>query len=234
MVHVYETATGKEKGGNDVIPRADGGTAGGSLAGPPMVRGSITPAIREGGNAPPPTWTSTCRSITTPSASDVAKDQYIIGKDFVRIAEVVLETDPSGRWLLVSVQNGDGGEFEHHLRNPKGTWSKLDGFKDQIVEGNFGDGQLLLVSRRLGPARQGPEADAQGRRRDIHRQGRGRNHPAGPGFHRHRLLRQRRDRRRDVEDLCALPGGRAQRAAHVRLLRQAGGAGPAASGLVRR
>ncbi len=150
-VHVYDTATGKEKGGNDVIPRAHGGTAGGSLAWAADGSGFYYTRYPREGERPAADMDFYVQVYYHALGSDVAKDQYIIGKDFVRIAEVVLETDPSGRWLLVSVQNGDGGEFEHHLRNPKGTWSKLDGFKDQIVEGNFGDGQLLLVSRHEAP-----------------------------------------------------------------------------------
>lgn len=150
-VHIFDTATGKERGGNDVIPRAHGGTAGGSLAWAADNNSFFYTRYPRAGERPEADMDFYLQVYSHTLGADPAKDQYVLGKDFVRIAEVVLETDPSGRWLLCSVQNGDGGEFEHHLRNPKGAWSTLDGFADQIVEANFGDGDLFLVSRKGAP-----------------------------------------------------------------------------------
>ena len=52
-------------------------------------------------------------------------DTYVIGKDFPRIAEIELETQPKTGHLLVTVQKGDGGEFELHLRKPGGPFKQL-------------------------------------------------------------------------------------------------------------
>ena len=54
--------------------------------------------------------------LGTPASSDT----YVIGKDFPRIAEIKLSTTDDGRYLLVSVANGDGGEFAHYFLNPAG------------------------------------------------------------------------------------------------------------------
>lgn len=150
-VHVFDVVSGKERGGNDVIPRAHGGTAGGSLAWTADSSGFYYTRYPREGERAPADMDSYVQVYQHTLGQPGASDSYVIGKEFVRIAEIVLETDPSGRWLLVSVQNGDGGEFEHHLLNPKGVWSKLDGFADKIVEANFGEGLLFMVSRKNAP-----------------------------------------------------------------------------------
>ncbi|MCK6477781.1 MAG: prolyl oligopeptidase family serine peptidase [Phycisphaerales bacterium] len=150
-VHVFDTQTGKKLGENDVIPRAHGGTAGGSLVWAHDGSGFYYTRYPRTGERPPQDMDFYVQVYFHKLGTPTAEDTYVIGKDFVRIAEVVLETDPTGRWLLVSVQNGDGGEFEHHLRNPKGAWSKLDGFADKVVEANFGEKALFLVSRDGAP-----------------------------------------------------------------------------------
>ena len=47
------------------------------------------------------------------------EDTYSIGKDFPRIAEIVLEASRDGRYILASVANGDGGDFAHYLLGPE-------------------------------------------------------------------------------------------------------------------
>jgi prolyl oligopeptidase len=81
----------------------------------------------------------------------VTKDRYEIGKEFPKIAEVLLETDARGR-LLARVQNGDGGTFQHYLRDPKGRWRKLSDWDDKIVFVGFGPtSDLWLISRKDAP-----------------------------------------------------------------------------------
>lgn len=79
------------------------------------------------------------------------KDTYEIGKDFVRIAEVFVDSDNAGR-VLVTVQKGDGGEFEVHLKDTAGGWRRLAAFEDRIVQAFFGDrDDLYLISRKDAP-----------------------------------------------------------------------------------
>ncbi|MCC6426652.1 MAG: S9 family peptidase [Phycisphaerales bacterium] len=150
-VRVYEVGSGKARGEADVIPRAHGGTAGGGLAWLGDSSGFYYTRYPRAGERPAEDMNFYVQVYLHRLGEGTANDTYVIGKDFVRIAEIVLEMDPSGRWLLVSVQDGDGGEFEHHLMNPKGKWSKLDSFKDKVVEANFGKGNLFLVSRDGAP-----------------------------------------------------------------------------------
>src|SRR5262249_36636031 len=74
------------------------------------------------------------------------------GKDFPRIAECRLEADHATGRVLLSVQNGDGGEFAHSVRSPDGKWRQFAGFKDQAVQAALGPkDDLYVVSRKDAP-----------------------------------------------------------------------------------
>jgi hypothetical protein len=45
-------------------------------------------------------------------------------KGFPRIAEIQLERSPDGSWILATVSNGDGGQYEHFVRNADGKWRR--------------------------------------------------------------------------------------------------------------
>jgi prolyl oligopeptidase len=81
-----------------------------------------------------------------------AEDRYEIGKDFVRIAENFLETSDDGKHVLLSVQNGDGGEYWQYLRDDRGRWTKVADLPDKVVQASFGqDNKLYLLSRKDAP-----------------------------------------------------------------------------------
>jgi len=52
-------------------------------------------------------------------------DTYVLGKDFPRIAEIVLDTSDDGRYVLATVQNGDGGEFASFVHGMMGSIHEL-------------------------------------------------------------------------------------------------------------
>ncbi len=150
-VHVFDVATGKEAG--DIIPRAHGGTAGGSLAWAPDNSGFY--------------YTRYPRATDTPprSAEDMdffqqvyfhklgtktEADTYEIGKDFPKIAEIILESSKDGR-VLASVQKGDGGEFIHCVKQD-GKWTQLTQWDDKCVCATLGEGgSIILVSNKNAP-----------------------------------------------------------------------------------
>jgi prolyl oligopeptidase len=79
-------------------------------------------------------------------------DTYVIGKDFPRIAECVLETSDDGSRIVLTVANGDGGEFMHFLRLVDGNWTKLTDFPDKVKKAHVGrDGDLYLLSQQDAP-----------------------------------------------------------------------------------
>ncbi len=149
-VHIYETDTSREIG--DVIPRVNGGTAGGDLTWVPNGSGFYYTRYPREGERPPEDmdfYQQVCfhRMGTSPDT-----DNYEIGKDFPRIAEIILETDANSGNVLATVQYGDSGCFAHYLRTPTEQWKQITGYDDQIVQATFGaDGTLFLISRADAP-----------------------------------------------------------------------------------
>jgi prolyl oligopeptidase len=83
---------------------------------------------------------------------DPATDAYVIGKDFPKVAEISLDNRFDADGLVVSVANGDGGQFAHYLLRPDGTILQITHFTDKIVAVAAGpDHALYLVSRQDAP-----------------------------------------------------------------------------------
>ncbi len=150
-VHVYDVDTGRPLA--DVVRRVNYGTAGGSLAWDARGEGFYyTRYPREGERAAADLDFYVqvyYHRLGTPESAD----RYEIGKDFPRIAEIELRARGDGRYLLANVQNGDGGEFEQHLRREDGSWTRLSRFEDRVLEAVFDphDESLLLLSRAGAP-----------------------------------------------------------------------------------
>lgn len=150
-VHVFEVATAKKV--FEVVPRVNGGTAGGDLAW--LADGSgffytRYPRGKERADEDLDFYQQVYfHKLGTPTDSD----RYELGKDLPRVAEIRLQLDvPSGR-LLASVQNGDSGEFAQYVRAADGTWGQLSTFDDQIVQAAFGPkDDLYVVSRQGAPS----------------------------------------------------------------------------------
>ncbi len=133
------------------IPRVQRGTGGGSAAWTPDGKGlyyTRYPAPGEKPEAEQDFWMQLYfHQLGTP----VANDRYELGKDFPKIAEVFVETDAKGR-ALVKVQNGDGGEFRHYLRDAKGTWTQFGDWKDGVIYASFGaTDDLWMISTNGAP-----------------------------------------------------------------------------------
>ena len=151
-VHVYEVATGKPL--PDVIPRVAFPTAGGDLVWDEKDAGFYYTRYAAPGERPKEDLQFYQQVYHHKLGDDPSKDTYVIGKDFPRIAENFLDTSADGKYLLVTTQNGDGGDFMHHLRGPDGQWTQLTKFEDQISAPAFGapgDDSLYLLSRKGAP-----------------------------------------------------------------------------------
>ncbi len=80
------------------------------------------------------------------------EDTYIIGKDFPKIAECSMQTTSDGRYLILMVRNGDGGEIAHYVRDPQGSWTQVTHFEDAARDALPGpDDHLYLLSRQNAP-----------------------------------------------------------------------------------
>ena len=80
-----------------------------------------------------------------------SEDIYVIGQDFPKIAECVMDTTADGRYLLLMVKNGDGGEVAHYVRDPQGTWTQVTHFEDEAKDAKLGTDHLYLLSRQDAP-----------------------------------------------------------------------------------
>ncbi len=79
------------------------------------------------------------------------EDTYVIGKDFPRIAEAVLSASQDGKYLLATVENGDGGDYAHFLCGPDGKWTQLTQFSDGVKAVVVGDDAVYMLSRDHAP-----------------------------------------------------------------------------------
>jgi prolyl oligopeptidase len=148
--HIFEVATGKEIG--DVVPRVNFATGGGSIAWKADKSGFYYTRYPQGNERAPEDANFYQQVYFHKLGTDAKDDTYVIGKDFPRIAEILLHTSDDGRWLLVAVANGDGGQFAHYLMDSAGKWTQLTHFEDGVVSVKFGvDPALYLLSRKDAP-----------------------------------------------------------------------------------
>ena len=131
------------------IPNVQRGTGGGDMAWTNDSKGLYYTRYPAAGEKPEPErdfWLQVWFH-----ALGSTKDRYELGKDLPKVAEIMLDTDARGR-VLVSVQNGDSGVFQHHLRDARGKWRQLTDWNDQVVFVGFGPtSDLWMVSRKGAP-----------------------------------------------------------------------------------
>jgi prolyl oligopeptidase len=153
-VHVLDIATGKEQAG-DTIARVMGGTAGGSVAWNADGSGFYYTRYPRAGERPEADLDFFQQVYFHKLGTAEAKDTYVLGKTFPRIAETELERSEDGKSVLVHVANGDGGEYEHHVvTSGPGTLAgvRLSAFADELVLTAFApDGKIWGVSRKGAP-----------------------------------------------------------------------------------
>lgn len=149
-LHFYETETGKALA--DVIERVNFPTAGGSAAWNEDGTGVFYTRYPHEGERAPEDMNFYQQIYFHKMGKPVTQDSYQVGKDFPRIAEISLDSGDDGRFVLAIVQNGDGGQYLHLLRDPQGKWTKLTNFVDKISAAAFGaDQALYFVSRKDAP-----------------------------------------------------------------------------------
>ncbi len=147
---VFEVATGKEL--PDIVPRVNFATAGGSIAWKLDASGFYYTRYPQGKERPPEDANFYQQLYFHKLGTDPKQDTYVIGKEFPRIAEIQLRTSDNGRWTVITVANGDGGQFAHYIMNSAGHWTPLTQFEDGIVAVKVGaDDAIYMLSRRDAP-----------------------------------------------------------------------------------
>ncbi len=149
-VHIFETGTGREMP-DDIIPRVNNGTAGGSVAWNGENTGFYYTRYPRGEERPPADRDFYQQIYFHKLGTPTANDTYEAGRDFPRIAEVQLEASDDGRYVIATVENGDGGDYFHLLRT-QNDWRQITRYADGISSVRFGsDNSLYLISKRGAP-----------------------------------------------------------------------------------
>jgi prolyl oligopeptidase len=147
-VHVYDVASAAEQG--DVIPRVNGGTAGGSVSWAPDGRGFFYTRYPHGEERAPADRDFYQQVWFHRLGTQTEKDTYELGKELPRIAETELHTARDGSTIVAEVRNGDGGDRAYWIRDPwRPGWTQISRFEDKAVRVALGDrGVVFLVSRK--------------------------------------------------------------------------------------
>jgi prolyl oligopeptidase len=153
---VFDAATGKRL--EDPIPRVNEATAGGSVA----WNGDSTgfwytryPRTGERAAADANFYQQVYfhKVNGAPGSSarspESQRDEYALGRELPRIAEITLASSDDGKFVVAMVGNGDGGDFLTYVRNPDGRWHQIARIADQIPFAAFGPDNSLYVSSHL-------------------------------------------------------------------------------------
>ena len=149
-VHLFDTATGRQV--HEVVPGVNSGTAGGDLAWSPDGAGFYYTRHLPAGEPSSGPLDLRQHVYFHKLGTSPESDRYELGKGFPAVAEIEFEMHESSGTLLATVQNGDGGEFAHYLRQPAGQWAQFSRFDDKIVQATFGPkSDLYLIAREDAP-----------------------------------------------------------------------------------
>jgi prolyl oligopeptidase len=146
-LYVIDIATGKQVG--DAVPRANFATGGGSMAWNADSSGFWYTRYPQGNERPAEDMNFFQQVYFHKLGTPASEDRYVLGKDFPRIAETVLTLSPDSSHVLITVANGDGGEYEEFVLGPDGTPQQITRFSDKISLAAFGlDNSLWLLSHK--------------------------------------------------------------------------------------
>jgi prolyl oligopeptidase len=149
-LHIYEVGTRQPLG--DVVTRVQVPTGGGSFAWNENSDGVYYTRYPRPGELPDEDLDFYQQIYFHKIGQPESDDIYIIGRDFPKIAECQMDTTMDGRYLLLMVKNGDGGEVAHYIRDPQSNWTQLTHFADEAKEAELGpDNRLYLLSRQHAP-----------------------------------------------------------------------------------
>jgi len=151
-LHVLDAGTGARTG--EVIPRVTYPTAGGDVTWAPDGRGFWYTRY-PGEERPEADRHFYVQVYFHKLGDDPAKDPRVFGDGLPKVAEIQLDYYREAGALLVSVQDGDGGDFAHFVSRGDGRFVQVTGFKDGVDFAAFGpDRALYLVSEKDAPRRQ--------------------------------------------------------------------------------
>jgi prolyl oligopeptidase len=148
---IYDVATAKMV--HEQIPNVNSGTAGGSLAWLADSTGFFYTKHFKVAPQDPEDQNVFQHVYLHKLGTAISSDKYELGEGFPQIAEIQLVMDDDSGRLLATVQEGDGGEFAHHLRSVEGKWRQFSSFGDGTKQAVFGRQDYLFVVTLTGASR---------------------------------------------------------------------------------
>ena len=146
-LYVIDTATGKQV--FEVVPRVQFATGGGDMAWLPDGSGFYYTRYPQGQERHEADMDFYQQVYLHKLATPAAKDTYVLGKDFPRIAETSFSSSLDFKHMLVEVANGDGGDYEQFLIGEDGVPQQITHFEDKIILAVFGtDDSVWMLSHK--------------------------------------------------------------------------------------
>jgi len=147
-LHIIDVASGKER--PDIITRVSYPTGGGSLAWRADSKGFWYTRY-PGPERPAQEQHFFQRLYFHVLGQDPLADSLVLGNGLPRIAEITLDNRHRSDLVVVTVANGDGGEFAHYLIDGSGRPRQVTHFEDAVVFATVSADSLYLVSYRDAP-----------------------------------------------------------------------------------
>lgn len=86
--------------------------------------------------------------------SSQKEDRVVLDTDLTRLAQIALDSDPTGKWIVASSEDGDGGKYANFVRTVDGSWQQISTYSDEIVAvtpGTPEEDALYLTSLKDAP-----------------------------------------------------------------------------------
>jgi prolyl oligopeptidase len=61
------------------------------------------------------------------------EDRVVLAKGLTELAQIALDSDPTGKWIVASAEDGDGGKYANFVRMPDGSWQQVSTYSDEVV-----------------------------------------------------------------------------------------------------
>jgi prolyl oligopeptidase len=142
----FDAATGKQL--RDLVKHVQFPTGGGSAAWAKDSKGIFYTRYPRDGERPAAEMHFYQQVYFHQLGTPESKDIYSIGKDFPKIAEVKLKSNANSDYIVATVANGDGGDFEHFVYGPGKNWRQITTFEDKVKKGALGFGPAFYAISR--------------------------------------------------------------------------------------
>ncbi len=150
---VFDTATGKQVDAAFVPMGFPGNRR--SLAWLPGNKGFVyagyDPAVAAAAQATVLTNQKVFEHILGTSQTE---DRVVLDKGLTQLAQIALDSDPTGKWIVASAEDGDGGTYANFVRLPAGSWQQVSTYSDEVVAitpGTAEEDVLYLTSLKDAP-----------------------------------------------------------------------------------